>query len=73
MNKRIGYLVMCEIANQFDLNVGIARDTAEDLGTFKCQFRITVPMIEIPSEENIEKQCDQAWLFTVVRKENLGA
>lgn len=64
---------MCEIANQFDLNVGIARDTAEDLGTFKGQFRITVSMIEIPSEENIEEQCDQTWLVTVPNKENLGA
>lgn len=64
---------MCEIANHFDLNVGVTRDTAEDLRTFKCQFRIIVPMIQIPSEENIKEQCIQIWLLTVLNQENLGA
>jgi hypothetical protein len=67
------YLVMCEIANHFDLNVGITRDTAEDLRTFKCQLRIIVPMIQIPSEENIKQQCIQICLFTILNKENVVA
>lgn len=44
-NNKISYLVMCEISNQFYLNIGIARDTAEDLGTFKSQFWISIAMI----------------------------
>lgn len=34
-DKRISYLIMCEISNQFYLNIGVAGDTAQDLSTFK--------------------------------------
>lgn len=46
-NNKISYLVMCEIPNQFYLNIGVARDTAEDLGTFKGQFWISIAMIQV--------------------------
>lgn len=36
---------MCEITNQFYLNIGVAGDTAEDLGTFKSQFGISIAMV----------------------------
>ena len=54
ITKSVSYLVMCEISNQFYLNIGIARDTAEDLGTFKSQFWISIAMIQVSlKQENI--------------------
>jgi len=47
---------MCEITNKLYLDVGITRNAAQNLGTFKSQFRIAVSMIKIPSK--IQDYCN---------------
>lgn len=52
-SNKISYLVMCEISNQLYLNIRVARDTTEDLGTFKSQFWISIAMIQVSLKKEI--------------------
>lgn len=42
---------MCEISNQPILNVGVVRDTTQDLGTLEGRLWVGAAVIQIPARD----------------------
>lgn len=52
---KVSYLIMSEVSNQSGLDVWVARDAAENLGTLESSIRVWAAMVQVPMKARTSK------------------